>query len=45
MNPTQKNALSAGPKLEPFYVLLQVDAQSDAKYLSGTADTSMIPNV
>ena len=33
--PAQKNVLPAGPKLEPFHVLLQVATQSDATYLPG----------
>ena len=35
MNPTQKIVLPAGPKFEPFYVSLQVAAQSDATYVPG----------
>ena len=33
--PTQKIVLPASPKFEPFYVSLQVAAQSDATYLPG----------
>ena len=33
--PTQKFVLPAGPKFEPFYVSLQVAAQSDATYMPG----------
>ena len=33
--PTQKFFLLAGPKFEPFYVSLQVAAQSDATYVPG----------
>ena len=33
--PTQKIDLPAGPKFEPFYISLQVAAQSDATYVPG----------
>ena len=47
MNPTQKSVLSPGPKLEPFYVSLQVAAQSDAMYWPGYSwhVNKRIPNV